>query len=148
MSELLSSVRSSFYHNVLCWRDAESRLEGKEGSYLFRESDIKAGLFIISYVKNSSVSHLVTPNKNGKLIRQTLEEAVDIVADIIACSDSFRYPVPPPSPGDAASSQSSGSANENDEARCYCCSFTTKNKRTLESHLKSHKVVKCLKCSQ
>ena len=28
------SVRSSFYHNVLCWRDAESRLEGKEGNYL------------------------------------------------------------------------------------------------------------------
>ena len=109
----------------------------------------KAGPFIISYdVKNSSVSHLVTPNKNGKFIGQTLEEAVDIAADIIACSDSFRYPVPPPSPGDAASSQNSGSANENDEARFYCCSFTTKNKRTLESHLKSHKVVKCLKCSQ
>ena len=79
MSELLSSVRSSFYHNVLCWRDAESRLEGKEGNYLFRESDIKAGPFIISYVKNSSVSHLVTPNKNGKFIGQTLEEGRQLI---------------------------------------------------------------------
>ena len=122
--------------------------EKRVTTYLFRESDVKAGPFIIPYVKNSSVSHLVTPNKNGKFIGQTLEEAVDIATDIIACSDSFHYPVPPPSPGDAASSQNSGSANENDEARCYCCSFTTKNKRTLESHLKSHKVVKCLKCSQ
>ena len=66
--------------------------EKRVTTYLFRESDVKAGPFIISYVKNSSVSHLVTPNKNGKFIRQTLEEAVDIAADIIACSDSFHYP--------------------------------------------------------
>ena len=67
-------------------------------------------------------------------------KAVDIAADVIACSDSFRHPVPPPSPrpGDAESSQSSGSANESDEARCFCRSVTTKNKRTLESHQKSH----------
>ena len=135
MSELLASVKRSFYHDVLGCREAESRLEGREGAYLFRESDVKSGLFIISYVKNRSVSHLVTPNRDGKFIRQTVEEAIDIAADVIACSDSFRHPVPPPGPrpGDAESSQSSGSANENDEARCYCCSFTTKNKRTLES---------------
>ena len=78
MSELLSTVKSSFFHDVLGCRDSESRLEGREGAYLFRESDVKAGIFVISYVKNSSVSHLVTPNKNGKFIRQTLEEAVEI----------------------------------------------------------------------
>ena len=30
------------------------------GAYLFRESDVKTGLFIILHVKNSSLSHLVT----------------------------------------------------------------------------------------
>ena len=66
MSELLASVQHSFYHDVRGSREAEARVKG-----LFRESDVKAGLFIISYVKNSSVSHLVTPDRNGKFIRQT-----------------------------------------------------------------------------
>ena len=118
MSDLLASVKSSFFHDVLGCRDAESRLEGREGAYLFRESDVKRGLFIISHVKNSSVSHLVTPNRNGKFVRQTLEEAVDIAADVLACSDMYRHPVPPPSPGDTVS-KSSGCSGESDESRCY-----------------------------
>ena len=52
MSELLTTVKSSFFHDVLGCRDSESRLEGREGAYLFRESDVKAGIFVISYVKN------------------------------------------------------------------------------------------------
>ena len=133
MSDLLASVKRSFFHDVLGSQEAESRLEGREGAYLFRESDVKSGLFIISYVKNSSVSHLVTPNRDGKFIRQTLEEAVDIAADVIACSDSYRHPVPP-SPGDG-SSQSSGCASRNDESRCYCCSFSIfGSDRSTRSH--------------
>ena len=59
MSELLDSVRRSFYHDVLSFSDAEAVLEGKPaaGAYLFRESDVKSGMFVISYVKNSSVPH-------------------------------------------------------------------------------------------
>ena len=68
MSDLLSSVKSSFFHDVQGCKDAESRLEGMEEAYLFRESDVKTGFFIISHVKNSSVSHLVTPNRNGKFV--------------------------------------------------------------------------------
>ena len=64
----MASVKSSFFHDVLGCKDAESRLEGREGAYLFRESDVKTGLFIISHVKISSVSHLVTPNRNESLI--------------------------------------------------------------------------------
>ena len=96
MSDLLDLVKSSYYHNVLGYHDAEARLEGREGSYLFRESDVKKGMFIISYVRNSSVAHILTPTKNGKYIRQSLEEAVDIAADVIASSDSYQNPVPPP----------------------------------------------------
>ena len=32
MSELLESVKRSFYYGVIGYRDAESRLEGREGS--------------------------------------------------------------------------------------------------------------------
>ena len=63
-----SKSACTFFHDVLECKDAESRLEGREGAYLFRESDVKTGLFIISHVKNSSVSHLVTPNRNESLI--------------------------------------------------------------------------------
>ena len=60
MSELLESVRRSFYHDILSFSDAEARLEAKE-----RESDVKSGMFIISYVKNSSVSTFSPREKMG-----------------------------------------------------------------------------------
>ena len=91
MSELLDSVRRSFYHDVLSFRDAEARLEGREGAYLFRESDVKPGMFIISFVKDSSVSHILTPRKDGKYFRQSVEEAVDTAADIISASQSYVH---------------------------------------------------------
>ena len=43
MSELLASVKRSFFHDVLGVSDAEARLEGREGAYLLRESDVKSG---------------------------------------------------------------------------------------------------------
>ena len=73
MSELLDTVRRSFYH------------------------DVKPGMFIISLVKNSSVSHILTPRKDGKYFRQSLEEAVEIASDIISASQSCIHPVVVPS---------------------------------------------------
>ena len=102
MSDLLASVKRSFFHDVLGCQEAESRLKGREGAYLFRESDVKSGLFIMCR-------------------RQILEDAVDIAADVIACSDSYCHPVPS-SPGDAAS-QCSGCDSRSDKSRCYCCSL-------------------------
>ena len=67
MSELLESVRRSFYHNILSFSDAEARLEAKE-----RESDDRSGMFLISYVKNSSVSHILSSRKDGKYFIQTV----------------------------------------------------------------------------
>ena len=155
MSELLESVRRSFYHEVLCYRDAESRLEGREGSYLLRESDVKKGIFIISYVKSSSVSHILVPNSKGTYHRQSLEQAVDIAADIIAASDCL-HPVPPP--GQASSGSDTGGsdteasnagASDTEESRCYCCSFTSSNKKTLHNHhLNLHKLFRCQNCSR
>ena len=87
MSDLLASVKRSFYHEVLSYSDAEQRLEGKNGGYLFRESNVKPGMFILSYVRKSSVAHVLVPNKNRKFISQPLEEAVEIAADVIAASE-------------------------------------------------------------
>ena len=108
MSDLLASVKHSFYHEVLSYSDAEQRLEGKNGSYLFRESNVKPGMFVLSYVKRSSVAHVLVPNKNRKFICQPLEEAVEIAADVIAASASkcYIHPVPPPPPSQDTSSGS------------------------------------------
>ena len=155
MSELLESVRRSYYHEVLCYRDAESRLEGREGSYLFRESDVKPGIFVISYVKSSSVVHILVPNDKGTYFRQSLEQAVNIAADIIACSDC-HHPVPPPGQTSSGSQRDPGAsdtdsrdtgASDTEVFRCYCCSFTSQNKKTLDSHHQIHKIYRCQNCS-
>ena len=157
MSELLQSVRREYYHDVIGVRDAESRLEGKQDSYLLRESDIKAGLFIISHVKSTSVSHILVPNSDGKFLRQSLEDAVEIAAVIIASSDNFQHPVPPPdqsrdtssaSDNDGHRSSDNNNNNNNNESRCYCCSFRIEDKKTLDSHLKLHKIIRCPQCSK
>ena len=66
----MDSVRSDFYLHILGYHDAGYRLEGREGAYLFRESNVKAGMFIISYVKSSSVAHILVPKNDGKFFRQ------------------------------------------------------------------------------
>ena len=145
MSELLASVKSSFFHDVLGVSDTEARLEGREGAYLLRESDVKPSMFILSYVKSSAVSHILIPNRNGKYIRQTLEDAVEMTADIIAASDIYTSFVPPPIP---PQDTSAGETHDFDANKCYCCNFKSNNKRNLESHHKCHKVIKCAECSK
>ena len=106
MSDLLASVKRSFYHEVLSYSDAEQRLEGKNGSNLFKESNVKPGMFVLSYLKKSSVAHVLVPSKNRKFICQPLEEAVEIAADVIATSECYIHPVPAPPPSQDTSSGS------------------------------------------
>ena len=139
-------MKRSFYHDILSFSDAEARLEakGNEGAYLFRESDVKSGMFIISYLKNSSVSHILTPRRDGKYFRQSVEEAIEVASDIISASQNYIHPVPPPS---SQSSEKDGDTERND-TRCYCCGFSSENKVKLDSHHKQHKVIKCASCNQ
>ena len=78
MSELLASIKRSFFHDILGVSDSEVRLEGRDGAYLLQESDVKPNMYILSYVLSSSVNHILIPNKNGKYIRQSLEDAVEM----------------------------------------------------------------------
>ena len=137
---LLEKVKRSYYHEVLSYRDAEARLEGREGSYLLRESDVKPGIFIISYVKSSTVSHILilVSNAKGTYHRQSLEQADDIAADIIAAS-AWVHAVPMASSG----SQGDTGASDIEGSRCYCCSFTSKSKKSLENHHILHKLFRC-----
>ena len=99
MSDILSAVVRSYHHQVLGVSQAQERIRSfdKEGAYLLRESDVKAGLYVLSLLKASSVIHLAVPNKNGKFSTQTFEEAYEVVNDIVNSYDGFIHPVPVPS---------------------------------------------------
>ena len=99
MSDILNSVALSYTHDVLAVLQAQDKLRSfdREGAYLFRESDVRPGVFVLSLIKDSSMLHLAVPNKNGKFLRQTLEEACEVVDDIVNSCDGFLHPVPVPS---------------------------------------------------
>ena len=83
--------------------------------------------------------HLAVPNKNGKFLRQTLEEACEVVEDIVNSCDGFLHPVPAPS---IASNLNENESGVQDGTKCYYCSFTSEVKRVLESHMKQRKHIK------
>ncbi len=57
-TNLASQTRPEQFRSIVGYSDAEARQEDQEGTYLFQESDVKPGLFIVSYmyVKFSSCS--------------------------------------------------------------------------------------------
>ena len=145
MSDILNSVALSYHHDVLAVLQAQDRLRSfdREGAYLFRESDVRPGFFVLSLIKDSSMLHLAVPNKNGKFLRQTLKEACEVVEDIVNSCDGFLHPVPAPS---IASNLNENESGVQDGTKCYYCSFTSEVKRVLESHMKQHKIIKCENC--
>ena len=42
------------------------------------------------------MKRILVPNKDGRYLRQSLEQAVDLAADLIAASEC-HHPIPPPS---------------------------------------------------
>ena len=138
MSDILNSVALSYTHDVLAVLQAQDKLRSfdREGAYLFRKSDVRPGFFVLSLIKDSSMLHLAVPNKNGKFLRQTLEEACEVVEDIVNSCDGFLHPVPAPS---IASNLNENESGVQDWTKCYYCSFTSEVRRVLESHMKQHK---------
>ena len=90
MSDSLLSVVRSYFHGILTPSHTQQRLQ----SY---DSCVKAGIFVLSSVKDSSVIHLAVPNKKWKFARQTFEEAYEVVNDIVNSYDGFLHPVSVPS---------------------------------------------------
>ena len=73
--------------------------------------------------------------KDGRYLRQSLEQAVDLAADLIAASEC-HHPIPPPSQISSRGTERETSASDNNRSRCYCCSFINENRRALDSHQK------------
>ena len=82
-----------------------------------RESDVRPGFFVLSLFKDSSMLHLAVPDKNGKFLRQTLEEACKVVEDIVNSCDGYIHPVPAPSIASNLNDNESGGVQ--DGTKCY-----------------------------
>ena len=130
MSDILTTVALSYHHNVLGVIHAQERLRSfdREGAYLLRESDVRPGFFVLSLFKDSSMLHLAVPDKNGKFLKQTLEEACKVVEDIVNSCDGYIHPVLL----QTSMTMSLVTGGVQDGTKCYYCSFTSEVKRVLE----------------
>ena len=142
----LTGPSVEYYHGCLGVTEAERRLKdsGQDGAYLLRESDVKQNMFIISSINDSSVTHFVVPNNNGRFQQQTFEKASLLIEDVVRSCEGYLHPVPP-----------LGSNKSFDESefwkyrnKCYCCSFTSEDTKVRIVHQRSHKLEKCDQCSQ
>ena len=141
----LAEPVTSYFHGCLGNIEAERRLKtfGENGAYLLRESDVKQNMFIISSIKDASVTHLVVPNNKGKFLRQKFKEAHKFIEDVVRSCEGYLHPVPPSGPLKFF---------EKSEARkhwnkCYCCNFTSEDIKILDAHKRIHKLEKCDQCS-
>ena len=136
----------NYYHGCLGVAEAERRLRdsGEDGAYLLRMSDVRENMFVISSLNDSSTVHFLLPNREGKFLRQTFDEASQIIEDIVQHREGYLYPVPASGP--------LKKFDKGDDAQngytCYCCTFTNADWRVLDGHLKSHKMKKCHECKR
>ena len=149
LEELDPKVVIPFYHGRISSDVAEERLKrhGEEGGYLFRESDTKIGVFILSSITKGSVSHTLIP-QNGKW-RQTYNEAVVKMEDLVNLAVDYCTPVTfdlsihkIPFKKLFVKSESSILL-----CACSCCNYKAESKNDLDNHLRNHhKVKKCFNC--
>ena len=134
---------SDCYHDTLGVSLAEERLRrfGQEGGYLIRQSDVKPGFYILSFIEKGKTVHQVAPNKDGKFFKQTFNEAAIVLEDLIQSKVECEHPVPP-SAGDTVS------PIEKKSSKCKACTFTNENSKKVQDHEKTHYVRKCLNCQK
>ena len=79
------------------FKAAETRLRetNMDFSFLTRETDIKKGKFILSWLtKDGSVKHTAAPNPSARNNFQKLEEALSVLEQMIESNDECVYEVP------------------------------------------------------
>ena len=82
---------------MMGFKAAETRLRetNMDFSFLTRESDIKKGKFILSWLtKDGSVKHTAAPNPSAGNNFQKLEEALSVLEQMIESNDECVYEVP------------------------------------------------------
>ena len=68
----------------------------KDFTYLTRESDIKRGKFILSWLsKDGSIKHTFAPNPSARKNFKKLDEALPVMEKMILSNDECVHPVPP-----------------------------------------------------
>ena len=90
------SVRGC-YQGMMGFKAAETRLRetNMDFSFLTRETDIKKGKFILSWLtKDGSVKHTAAPNPSARNNFQKLEEALSVLEQMIESNDECVYEVP------------------------------------------------------
>lgn len=139
-----------FFHGRISSDVAEERLKSHniDGGYIFRESSLRAGVFIISSMSKGSVSHTMIP-QNGKPW-QTYHEAVGKMNDLVSLSKVYLNPVVNDPLTDEMSFKEEFDKSESIfrlKFGCSCCNFTAVSKGDLDNHLRNHhKVKKCYIC--
>ena len=81
-------TKISFHHHRINHKEAESRLKASntEGSYLTRECRTKRGIFILSFLVNSStIKHVVIPNKQEHLL-----QIEDLSTEVFSVIESMK----------------------------------------------------------
>ena len=128
------------FHGSIGDVEAERRLREQrlDSSYLFRESAVESGLFILSHINNERVKHVIVPSE-AKCYDDCILDMEHLVGKLNA---PLVNPVPPPSevfnywrPGWRV-----------DELKCPVCSLDFEDKTKQRRHLQVHKLTECSKC--
>ena len=130
---------SDCYHGFLGECQAEDRLRksGKERGFLSRQSDVRPGFFILTFLDKGKVCHQVAPNKEGKYNKQSYDEAAEVIDEMISCKEQCEHPVVPPD----GPCYEAPPHQENHHQKCKACSYTNENKNKLYTHERSHYVM-------
>ena len=133
------------YHGFLGATEAEDiiRMSGAERGYLTRQSVIRPGFYILSFQEGGKILHHIAPNKEGRNLWQTYNEAALILKEMILAKEECKEPLSPPyGPVSEAPSQ------DNQSLKCRACSYTNEDRTKLYGHEKNgHNVKKCLNCT-
>ena len=142
------SVRGCF-QGVMGFKATEVRLReiNKEFTYLTRESDIKKGKFILSWLSEDGlVKHTTAPNPSAKNNFKKLEDALPVMENMILSNDHCVHPISPPDCNTSDENNNSMDFEFPKEHSCYACDFVAGHRRELNDHERKHTVKECPHC--
>ena len=134
------SVREC-YQGVIGFKEAETRLReiNQDFTFLTRESDIKRGRFILSWLsKDGSVRHTTAPNASAKNNFKKLDDALPVMEHMILSNDECLHPIPPPDSNRSDENNNSMDFEMPSEHSCYACDFVGGHLRELRDHERKH----------
>ena len=135
---------------MMGFKAAETRLRetNMDFSFLTRESDIKKGKFILSWLaKDGSVMHTAAPIPSARNNFQKLEEALSMLEQMIESNDECVNPVPPRGNDISDENNNSVDYESPSEHACYACEFVAGHLRELRDHERKHTVKECPHCN-